>query len=187
MPPYFSDTHWSYFKLPTSSVVLSLMSCLKSNSPLDPLPLNLLRILSPYLIDIITGIIRLSLSSSIVLQSMEYAYIIPILNKHNLNSSLLSSYRPVTQLSSISKTMERIVVRQLIDYIISNYIVDCFQSAYLPNRSTETTLNIVFNDIILSMYNKASCYLVLLDLSSAFDTLNYRIFPYRLREIGIRG
>ena len=83
--------------------------------------------------------------------------------------------------------MERIVARQLIDYIISNSIVDCFQSAYLPNRSTETALNIVFNDSILSMDNKASCYLVLLDLSSAFDTLNHMILSYRLREIGIHG
>ena len=56
-PPNFSDTHWSYFNLPTSSVVLSLMYCLKSNFPIDPLPLNLFRILSPYIIDIITGII----------------------------------------------------------------------------------------------------------------------------------
>ena len=83
--------------------------------------------------------------------------------------------------------MERIVSRQLIDYIISNSIVDCFQSAYLPNRSTETALNNVFYDIILSMDNKASCYLVLLDLSSAFDQLNHRILSYRLREIGIHG
>ena len=83
--------------------------------------------------------------------------------------------------------MERIVPRQVINYIISNSIVDCFQSAYLPNSSTETALNIVFNDIILSMDNKASCYLVLLYLSSGFDTLNYRILSYRLREIGIHG
>ena len=54
-------------------------------------------------------------------------------------------------------------------------------------RSTETALNIVFNYIILSMDNKASCYLVILDLISAFDTLNYRILSYRLLEIGIHG
>ena len=78
IPLHLAYTHWSYFNLPTSSIVLSLMSYLKSNSPLDPLPLNLLRILSPYLIDIITGIIRVSLSSSIVPQSMKYAYITPI-------------------------------------------------------------------------------------------------------------
>ena len=33
-PLFFSDTHWSCFNLPTSSIVLSLVSCLKSNSPL---------------------------------------------------------------------------------------------------------------------------------------------------------
>ena len=37
------------------------------------------------------------------------------------------------------------------------------------------------------MDNKASCNLVLLDLSSAFDTLNHRILSHRLREIGIHG
>ena len=37
------------------------------------------------------------------------------------------------------------------------------------------------------MDNKASCYLVILDLSSDFDTLNHRILFYRLREIGIHG
>ena len=36
------------------------------------------------------------------------------------------------------------------------------------------------------MNNKASCYLVLLDLST-FDTLNHRILSYRLHEIGIHG
>ena len=153
------------------------MSCLTSNFPLDPLPLNLLRILSLYLINIITVIIRISLSLPIVPHSTKYAYITSILKKHNLDSP---NYRPVSQLSYISKIMERIVASQLIDYIISIYIVECFQSAYLPNHSTETALNIVFNDIILFIDNKASCYLVLLDLSSAFDTLNHRIISYRL-------
>ena len=96
-----------------------------------------------------------------------------------------------SQLLSISKTTERIVERQIITYIISNAIVDCFQSAYLRNCSTDTAINIVFNDIILSMDNKASCYLILLDLYivhySAFDTLHHMILSYRLREIGIHG
>ena len=122
-------------------------------------------LLNNYIIDIVTGIIRLSLSPSIVPQSMKYAYITPILKKHNLDSTKLSNLRPVSQLSSISKTMMRIVARQLIYYITSNSILDFFQSIYLPNRSTETALNIVCIDIILSMDNKDSCCLVLLDLS----------------------
>ena len=35
--------------------------------------------------------------------------------------------------------------------------------------------------------NKASCYLVVLDLYSAFYTLNHMIIYYRLREICIHG
>ena len=65
--------------------------------------------------------------------------------------------------------------------------MDYFQSASLPNHSKETAPNIVFNDIIISMDNKASSYLVLLDLYNAFDTLNHRIISYRLREIDIHG
>ena len=73
----------------------------------------------------ISCIIRLSLSLYIVPQSMKYAYITHILKKHNLNSSKLSNSCPVSKLSSHYKTMQRIVARQLIDYIISNSIVDC--------------------------------------------------------------
>ena len=66
--------------------------------------------------------------------------------------------------------MERIVALQLIDYIILNSIVNYFQSAYLHNRSPETAIDIVFNDIILSMDNKSSCHLAHLDLYSTYDS-----------------
>ena len=69
---------WSCFTLPTHNFVLSLMTSLKTNSPLDPIPLNLLRSLSPSFIGLITEIIHRSLISSIVLHSMKYSYIIPI-------------------------------------------------------------------------------------------------------------
>ena len=44
----------------------------------DPIPLNLLRSLSPSFIGLITEIIHRSLISSIVPHSMKYSYIIPI-------------------------------------------------------------------------------------------------------------
>ena len=70
--------HWSCFTLPTHDFVLSLMTSLKTNSPLDPIQLNLLRSLSPSFIGLITEIIHRSLISSIVPHSMKYSYIIPI-------------------------------------------------------------------------------------------------------------
>ena len=76
---------------------------------------------------------------------------------------------------------------QLIYYTTSNDIVDKYQSAYLPHRSTETALTLIINDILISLDNKAPCYLVLLVLYSAFDTLYHNILSIRLNEIGIYG
>ena len=48
-------------------------------------------------------------------------------------------------------------------------------------------MNLIVNDLLISLDNKAPCNLVLLDLSSAFDTLNHDILALRLNEIGIHG
>ena len=76
---------------------------------------------------------------------------------------------------------------QLINYIMPIYIVDKYQSAYLPHRSTEIALTFIINDIFIYLGNKARCYLVLLNLSSAFDTLDYNILSIGLNEISIHG
>ena len=175
------------FSLPNPLEIQTLIMSIKSPSPLDPIPLTLLRSSISYLIIPITNIFRSSLISSVVPPSMKQAYITPIIKKSTLDSSILSNYRPISQLSSLSKTLERIVSKQLVHYITSNSIADPLQSAYLPNRGTETALNLIFNDIILSLDNKMPCYLVLLDLSSAFDTLDHTMLSCRLKEIGIHG
>ena len=70
---------------------------------------------------------------------------------------------------------------------MSNAIVDIYQSAYLPHLSTETALTLIINDILIYFDNKAPCYLVLLYLSSDFDTLDSNILSIGLNEIGIHG
>ena len=74
---------------------------------------------------------------------------------------------------------------QLINYITSNAIVDKYQSAYLPHRSTETVLILIIHYIIIYLDNKAPCYLVYLYLSYYFDTLNHNILSIGLNEICI--
>ena len=128
----------------------------------------------------------MSLITYVVPHSMKYSYITKLL-KPTLDHSNLANYIPISQISSISKTLERVVSSQLIQYIISNNIVDYFQSPYLNNHSTEKDLHLIISDILLSLDSKSPCYLVLLDLSCAFDSLNLQIISFRLREIGING
>ena len=70
---------------------------------------------------------------------------------------------------------------------MSNAIVDKYQSAYLPRRSTEIALTFIINDILIYLGNKTPCYLVLLNLSITFDTLDHNILSIGLNEIGIHS
>ena len=70
---------------------------------------------------------------------------------------------------------------------MSNSIADKFQSAYLPLRGTERALTKIIDDIAISIDSNSPTYLILLDLSSAFDTVNHAILSNRLNSIGIHG
>ena len=83
--------------------------------------------------------------------------------------------------------MERIVAKQLASYLISHKIPHIFQSAYLPSKSTETALAKISSDILTNLDNKNGAILTLLDLSSAFDTIDHSILIHRLTYIVIIG
>ncbi len=99
------------------------------------------------------------------------------------------NYRPVSNLTFLSKLIERVVAIQLVDHILNNNnLMDKFQSAYREGRSTETALLRVQNDILMELDKGKVVMLVLLDLSAAFDTIDHEIRLNRLsRRCGING
>ena len=58
-------------------------------------------------------------------------------------------------------------------YFLVNELIDKFQSAYRCGHSTETALLRVYNDIVTMVGKGNGSYLVLLDLSAAFDTIDH--------------
>ena len=81
----------------------------------------------------------------------------------------LKNYRPVSNLSFLSKVLERIVLSQLNEHLNHNNILSPLQSAYRPNYSTEPALLRIVNDLLTAMDNNKICILTLLDLSAALD------------------
>ena len=65
---------------------------------------------------------------------------------------------------------------------------EIFQSAYKKGHRTETALTRIHNDILHTIDDGECVILVLLDLSAAFDTLDYFILITRLEHrFGISG
>jgi len=58
----------------------------------------------------------------------------------------MANYRPVSNLSFISKVVERAVAVQLNEYLVANDLLPRYQSAYRKNHSTETALLRVWSD-----------------------------------------
>ena len=116
----------------------------------------------------------MSLSQGKVPASLKEAIVIPLLKKQSLDPDVLSNYRHVSNLPQLSKTLEKVVANQLMYH--ANNMSDMYQSAYRKHHSTETTLLCVTNDIKLAMDSKKGTILVMIDLSSAFDTIDHSFY-----------
>ena len=159
-----------------------------TNSPTDSIPSRLLTEVFDTVGPTISTIINTCLTSGCVPAAFKHAVVTPLLKKNNLDPSILSNFRPISQLPFLSKAMEKIVYNQLQSFLTSHNIHDKFQSGFKPGHSTETALLKVFNDLILTSDSGQPAVLVLLDLSAAFDTVDHRILLSRLEHlVGITG
>ena len=110
------------FSVPSMSDIGTLLKATKSSSPLDPIPLSLLHEITESLTFPLNNIFCESLESGTFPTSYKHALITPLLKKPNLDPQSLNNYRPISNLSIFSKTLERIVAKQLTSYLISqNY------------------------------------------------------------------
>ena len=92
----------------------------------------------------------------------------------------LRNHHRVSNLSFLSKMLEKIVSKQLIAYFESNCLLPTNQYAYRVNYSTETALLRVYSDLVAASDAGQVSLLMLLDLSAAFDTVDHDILLRRL-------
>ena len=133
----------------------------------------------------ITNIINYSLKEGSFPNCFKTAYVTPILKKSNLDRNLLKNYRPVYNLSFISKLFEKVVVEQLNSYINGEGFSNVKQSAYRRLHSTETALLKIQNDNAATMDYGKAVVLTLLDISATIDTIEVdQILSYKPQTEG---
>lgn len=183
-----NDQLASFPTVSISDVVRVVMASPSKTCSLDPLPCWLLKQCLSTLAPAITDIINLSLQSGTFPRALKKAQVIPVLKKKTLDPNDPASYRPVSNLSFLSKTIERSVAAVLTAHFTRFNILPTHQSAYRAGHSTETALLEVTDDILRSVDRGDACMLMLLDLSAAFDTIDHGILLERLeRSCGVTG
>jgi hypothetical protein len=176
----------SFVKVSVEEVAKIVKSSPSKQCSLDPIPTWLLKDLLDILASPITFIVNLSLTSGTVPSDMKHALVRPLLKKASLDRDLLKNYRPVSNLSFVSKVVEKAVDKQVSKHLTTHNLYAPMQSAYRPKHSVETALVRVHNDFMQAMDSSQGIILVLLDLSAAFDTIDHDILLHRLeQEVGI--
>ena len=145
----------------------------KATCSLDPIPTRFLIDILPEILPTLVHIVNLSLSSGLYPDALKSAIIKPLLKKSTLDPDCLKNYRPVSNLPFLSKVIEKVVGVRLFDHLRDNDLLEPMQSAYKPCHSTETALLKAQNDILIDLDKDKGVFLALLDLSAAFDTVDY--------------
>ena len=149
---------------------------------LDPIPTDLLKTCIGVLLKPITTLVNQSLAEGSFPPVFKNAHVTPLLKKTSLSKDDMKNYRPVSNLSFVSKIVEKVVAARVHSHLIKSKLSNPFQSAYKKLHSTETALIRIQNDILMAMDKGQVTALTLLDLSAAFDTIDHSILLERLQS-----
>jgi len=177
-----------FSQLTTDDVVAAVRQLPDKQSTTDPMPTRLMKqhvdVLAPFL----TALFNRSLSLGVVPPVFKVAYITPRLKKPDLDPANVKSFRPISNLTILSKLLEHLVARQLLDHMHVHKLLPSLQSAYWAQHSTETAVLKVLSDVLTAADRGDLSMLTLLDLSAAFDTVDHPILLRRLMTShGVNG
>ena len=169
--------------LTTSQVQEAIKQSKNNNSQgSDKLNIRYLKQIGPLGLAFLTSMLKTALNKNIIPHTWKLANIGPI-PKPNKDTDKGTSYRPISLLSVIAKTLEK----SLLPYITANTPM---QHGYKTQHYTVTALQ-TLNNTVAKGFNQmappARTITVTLDMSKAFDTINIHTLIRKMLQTNIPG
>ena len=157
----------------------------KNSTDIDGVSTKMIKIVINEIKIPLSHIFNLSLASGDFPSKLKRSKVVPIFKSGNKIEC--DNYRPISLLCSISKVLEKVVAKKLLDHLQSNNLIYNHQYGFLPKRSTEQNLIQVTNYITNALNEGMYCIGVFIDLRKAFDVCSHKILLKKLKNLGISG
>ena len=164
-----------------SRVILSTTSSSRATGP-DGISLFSIHYALPRVASLLALLFNACLRLGHFPSSWKRAFVRPLLKVNPPTSP--SDTRPIANLCELSKIFERVVHRQITDFIITNEVLDSRQSGFRRGFSTQSALLRVCHDVRRAVDLGQVTILVLFDFSKAFDTVCHSRLLIKLRALG---
>ena len=168
------------------SIILSSVN--KKYSSLDDIPTTLIPSVITASSNFLLELVNKSLSDGSFPDCLKVSHITPTIKDKNLDKNILAHFRPLNDVSIVSKTIEKSALLQLDNHLEENNLVMQEQSAYKKYHSCETAIAKIYDDVLRNLDSKTSVVIVFLDYSAAFDSIDQDIMLEKLQNrFGIDG
>jgi len=126
-----------------------------------------------------------SFQSRVLPNDWKYAYVTPLFKQGKTSNP--SNYRPISLTATCCRVMERIINKQLIDYLLKNALISKHQHGFIRRRSTIGNLLESMQDWVINIDHKKITDVVYIDFKKAFDKVSHSKLLIKLQSYGICG